>query len=172
MVTFNGTQKKATAISKCTYYDVAWNSYFHLCSGRCNLVLQGYDNAYYECRRTLAWGYDGASPDLLSVGLLSCALLEHNSEEEISIGNFNRIVKFKFGPWRAIVLRNYRKFTRQVASKLPPDWDMTTDEIRAWIEDHNNLPACIKKNNKPNQKDRGILRTLKRKHGKEKGRQT
>lgn len=135
-----------------------------ICADVCYSVLAG--ERYQNLLKVVAWGYDGKSPDLLSVGVLSITLGGFTSEMGFNCKvcwryyskNGDRLLptpryKLRF---RDRVLKLYRKFTQQVVSKLPDNWEMTTAEIKAWIKDHNKLPACIK--HQPNQ----------RKHGKEK----
>lgn len=143
----------ASRASKSVHYDVRQVAAYSwaLCSGRCNVVFVGSNEAYRQRHPVLAWGYLGRGPELLSVGLLSLALLGWN------IGRFNHIKIWDLGSWRTKVVRNYRKFARQVVAKLPDIWEMSTEEILAWLNDNNQLPACVPKHQQQN---------TKRKHGK------
>lgn len=137
-VKFWGEAKRGT---KSVYYD--WNHNANSkgitgnCGGWANDLIHGRKCSHFGDNEA-TWGYAGHGPDIMSVSLLAWSL-------------DNAFVKAEFIPGmnhynhkdREKILKLYPKFTKEVVSKLPDRWTMTSDEVLAWIKD-GTLPACIK----------------------------
>lgn len=130
----------------------------HMCPGVCGFILAGGISGYND-DSVLAWGYDGKSPDLLSVGLIFISISGKKSCFEFSFGGYPLGLLERNRP---TVISSYRLFTQQITSQLPDNWEMTTDEIEAWIKDHKRLPACIRKQTKTKGKQYGKEETKER----------
>lgn len=76
---------------------------------------------------TLAWGYDGNSSRLLAINILTTAL----DPDWLCFPNYNDACRHKD---RALILKHYIAFTKEIVANLPDSWTMTSDEVLAWIK--------------------------------------
>lgn len=146
MVTFSG---RTAPLGKTIYYEYDHNAdsgdCVHTCSGFSRDLLDGkYGNHSFGAdAESIAWGYSGLGPDYLSVSVLALSIYPRwLKDKEIEDGIPGSMIPHKH-PDRLRVIELHKQFTKEVVSKLPDRWTMTSDEVLAWIKD-GTLPACIK----------------------------
>lgn len=128
MVTFTGRIVNGKEREYFYYdFDVNCKGVTKSCGGWSQELISGKPGHSSSEGDTLAWGYNGNSPRLLAVNMLATAL----HPEWLNYPNYYDAFRHKD---RALILKRYRAFTREVVANLPDSWIMTSDEVLAWLK--------------------------------------
>lgn len=127
MVTFTGRIVNGKERDYFYYdFDVCCHGVKKSCGGWSQELISG-EPGHGSDGDTLAWGYDGDSPRLLSVNMLATTL----HPEWLLFPNYFNAYCHKD---RALILKRYRAFAKEVVANLPDSWTMTSDEVLAWLK--------------------------------------
>lgn len=103
------------------------------CSGWARGYLTGSNTDIEKDSDAIAWGYNGTGP-LYCASAMMYATLPGCGKEHLRPGVWRRFTNAE------VVI--VKCFMHEVVSKLPDNWKMTEEEVKAWIKD-GTLPACI-----------------------------
>lgn len=162
----NGTIHKSSRGKRDFYaVHVTWNQLveetvsLHACLGKIYPAL-GFHKLSYghdgsgQSHPGYAWGYNGESPTLLSIAILSLYANIHRDDDWRSDVHNSILIKplaNTMAPFLSrhnipllgedldveFIKKHYKAFMEEVIAKLPDNWELTYEEIKAWIKKKN-----------------------------------